>query len=104
MKQKKVKNKAQRLRISVTRSNKHIAAQIVDDATHTTLATASDIGKKSASTEKNRIKRAHAVGLALAKVAKTKKVKNVYFDRRSYKYHGRVKALAEGAREGGLVF
>lgn len=92
-----------RPRISVRRSNKHVYAQIIDDAKHTTLLSVTEAElkdtKKMTKTEK-----AEKLGELLAQKAQKKKVKNVVFDKGSYKYHGRVKALADGARKGGLVF
>lgn len=96
----KVKGNDLRPRLSVFRSNKHIHAQIVNDQEGKTLAWASD--KKLSS--KNKIERAKETGKELAKGALKKNIKKVVFDRSGYKYHGRVKALAEGAREGGLSF
>ena len=91
-----------RLRLSVFRSSKHISAQIIDDKTGKTLAFASD---KEAKTEgKKPIEVAALVGANLAAKAKEAGVNKVVFDRGAYKYHGRVKALAEAAREGGLDF
>lgn len=93
------------LRISVFRSNKYIYGQIVDDTKGETLASASeknlDITTKSGQTK---TEKARAVGKLLAKVAIKAKVKNVFFDRGRFRYHGRVKAFAEGLREGGLTF
>jgi large subunit ribosomal protein L18 len=80
-----------RVRLSVFRSNKYIRAQVIDDTKGVTLAAASGKNPKE-------------VGLAIAKAAITAGVKDVAFDRGSYNYHGRVKLLAEGAREGGLNF
>ncbi len=88
-----------RPRLTVFRSNMHIWAQIVDDAKGTTIAAAGDQGLKGTKTE-----RATAVGVALAALALDKKIKAVVFDRGSYRFHGRVKALAEAARKGGLAF
>lgn len=88
-----------RLRLVVFRSLKHIYAQLVDDESHRTLATVSDkdlTGKKS--------ERATAVGKLIAERAKSAGISRVVFDRAGYRYHGRVKALADGAREGGLEF
>jgi large subunit ribosomal protein L18 len=101
-----------RPRLSVFRSNKHIFAQVIDDERGKTLVFASDMEvkseKKSAvkkSTLSNeKINTANSVGEVIAKKALKKKVKNVVFDRSGYRYHGRVKALAEGARKGGLQF
>lgn len=88
-----------RPKIIVFRSNQHIYGQIVDSQGKT-LLTVSDQSSK----EKSRLKRAQETGKLLAELALKKKIKQVAFDRRKYRYHGRVKALAEGAREGGLEF
>lgn len=90
-----------RPRLSVFRSNKHIYAQIIDDAKGKTVAQASDVELK---TKDSKAVKAKAVGALVAKKAKQAKVTKVVFDRGSYKYHGRVKALADGARGGGLQF
>lgn len=90
------------MRLSVFRSNKYISAQIIDDKKGVTLLSVSEkeLGKeKMTKTEK-----ARKVGLILAKKLKSKKIEKIVFDRGSFRYHGRVKALAEGAREGGLKF
>lgn len=84
-------------RISVYRSNKYIYAQAVDDITRTTIVSASNQGASGRKTEE-----AKKVGLALAKLLKEKKIETGVFDRGMYAYNGRVKALAEGLREGGL--
>jgi large subunit ribosomal protein L18 len=88
-------------RLTVFRSNKHIYAQIIDDLKGKTLVSVSE---KDIKTEGNKTLRAQEIGKAVAQKAKTKKITKVVFDRGSYKYHGRVKALADGAREGGLQF
>jgi large subunit ribosomal protein L18 len=97
---KKVAGTAERPRLVVFRSDKHIYAQLVDDDAGRTIATVSSLkvanGKK---TEK-----ASEVGKQVAVVAKGKGITRVVFDRGGYKYHGRVKAVADGAREGGLEF
>jgi len=105
----KLKKVSDRPRLSVFRSNKHIYGQIIDDKKRKTLAAASDgeISAKSprhqgSAGQADKIKIAHKVGELLAKRAKKKKIKEVYFDRGGYKYHGRVKAFAEGVRKGGL--
>jgi large subunit ribosomal protein L18 len=90
-----------RLRLSVYRSSKHIYAQIIDDVQGVTLAQA---GSKTLVVTGDKSAVAAAVGKAIAEAALAKGVKQVVFDRGSYKYHGRVKALAEAAREGGLDF
>ena len=90
-----------RLRLSVFRSAKHISAQIIDDNKGATVAQANSKGLKLSG---NKIAQAKAVGTALAEQASKAGVKRVVFDRGAYRYHGRVAALAEGAREGGLEF
>ncbi len=91
----------ERPRLSVFRSNKHIYAQIINDVDGVTLASVSDKEIKSSGKPSDVAKE---VGLNLAKKAKVKKIDSVVFDRSGYKYHGRVKSLAEGSREGGLIF
>jgi large subunit ribosomal protein L18 len=98
----KVAGTAERPRLMVFRSNKGIFAQLVDDETGRTIAGASWLGLKSFSGSKT--EQAAEVGKKLAEVAKQAGVEAVVFDRGGYLYHGRVKALAEGAREGGLKF
>jgi large subunit ribosomal protein L18 len=88
-------------RVSVFRSLKHIYAQIIDDEQRKTLTNFSSLELKASSGDKEDI--ARAVGKALADRAKTKGIEAVCFDRGNYLYHGRVKALAEGLREGGIV-
>ncbi len=92
-----------RKRLVVFRSNKYIYAQVIDDEKGVTLVSVNEkeIGKKQGMTK---TERARLVGRVLAKKAMAKKIDFVWFDRRHYKYHGRIKALAEGAREGGLKF
>ncbi len=90
-----------RLRLSVFRSARHIYAQVIDDKRGVTVAEANS---KSIGAAGNKTERAKAVGKALAERALQAGVKSVVFDRGPYKYHGRVKALAEGAREEGLDF
>jgi large subunit ribosomal protein L18 len=92
---------AERPRISVYRSNRAIYAQAVDDVTGTTVVAARS-GEVDAGGDKTAV--AGRVGLLLAERAKAKGIEAVVFDRSGYLYHGRVKALAEGAREGGLQF
>ncbi len=87
-------------RLSVFRSNKYIYAQLIDDKKSVTLAAVSDEKIKG----KNKVERAKEVGGSLAKVAKEKKIDKVVFDRGGFLYAGRVKALAESARESGLTF
>lgn len=90
-----------RLRLSVFRSSKFIYAQIIDDRTGITVAEANS---RTLATEGDKTKQATAVGKAVAERARDAGVSRVVFDRGPYRYHGRVKALAEGAREGGLEF
>lgn len=103
---KKVFGTQDRPRLSVFRSDRHIYAQIIDDTAGATLVSASTISKNlrdqlSGAGDK---KAAQAVGEAVAKQALAVGIKCVCFDRNRYKFHGRVKALAEAARKGGLVF
>ena len=95
-----------RPRLSVFRSSKHIYAQVIDDARGETLASASSLEKemRAGSNTGADIDAAKAVGKLLAERAVKRGVKEVVFDRGGYLYHGRVKALAEGSREGGLQF
>ncbi len=92
-----------RPRLSVYRSNKGIYAQIINDVTGKTIASASSLSKEF-SAEGNKSDQSTAVGKLVAEKAIAAGVKEVVFDRNGYLYHGRVKSLAEGAREGGLVF
>ncbi len=95
------KGKTQKLRLSVFRSNTRIYAQIIDDILGKTIVSATSFEIKE---KGKKIDIAKSVGKLIAKKAKDKKISEVVFDRGSYKYHGRVKALSEGAREGGLKF
>ena len=97
---------ADRPRLAVFRSSMHIYAQLVDDLTGRTLASSSSILPDFRAQVKygGNVKAAKLVGAKLAEAAKQAGISKVAFDRRHYKYHGRVKALAEGAREGGLQF
>ena len=88
-------------RLDVFRSNAHIYAQVIDDEAGVTLASASTMDKGFEGIGSN-IEATKKVGLAVAEAAKAKGITKVVFDRGGYVYHGRVKALAEGAREGGL--
>ena len=95
-----------RPRLSVFRSSKHIYAQVIDDARGETLASASSLEKemRAGSNTGADIDAAKAVGKLLAERAASKGITDLVFDRGSYQYHGRVKALADAAREGGLKF
>jgi large subunit ribosomal protein L18 len=96
---KKVLGTAERPRLAVFRSNRHIYAQIVDDRSARTLASASDL---SVGEDGDKSAKAREVGKTLAQRAKAAGIERVVFDRGGRLYHGRVRALAEGAREGGL--
>jgi large subunit ribosomal protein L18 len=93
-----------RVRLSVFRSGKHIYAQLIDDSKGVTLASACSVEKGKKSKPGATIESAKAVGEAIAKAAEKAKVKEVVFDRGGYLFHGRVKALADAAREHGLKF
>jgi len=96
-----VSGTSERPRLAVFRSLRHIYAQVIDDGTGTTVAEANSRGMDITG---NKIDQAFEVGRALAERAKEAGVGSVVFDRGSYRYHGRVKALADGARGGGLDF
>lgn len=87
-------------RLSVYRSNKHIYAQLIDDSRQSTIISLSSAKIKG----KTFVERARETGKELSKIAESKKINKVVFDRGGFKYTGRVRALAEGAREGGLKF
>ena len=89
-------------RVSVFRSLNHIYAQIIDDMNHSTLASCSSLEMQNIKGDKKTVE--HAIGLELAKRAKEKGVDKVVFDRSRFKFHGRVKSLADGLREGALNF
>lgn len=99
----KISGTAQRPRLNVFRSLHHIYAQVIDDVQGVTLAAASTMDKGFEGSTGNR-EAAKKVGLAIAKLAADKGITEVTFDRGGFVYHGRVKELAEGAREGGLKF
>jgi large subunit ribosomal protein L18 len=99
----KVAGTAERPRLAVFRSNRGIFAQLVDDETGKTLAGASWLGVKK-SFKGSKTEQAAEVGKLIAEAAKKAGIETVVFDRGGYLYHGRVKALADGAREGGLQF
>lgn len=92
-----------RPRLCVFRSNKYLYAQIIDDVKGATLVDGSKNVKKIHE-KVSKVQAAHNMGLEIAKLASQNKITQVVFDRRGYKYHGRVKSFAEGAREGGLDF
>ena len=99
----KISGTSERPRLCVYRSNAHIYAQIIDDVTGKTLVSASTLEKDFEGIGSNK-EAAKKVGLAVAKKAKAAGIEEVVFDRGGYLYHGRVQALADGAREGGLKF
>ena len=100
---KRLSGSSERPRLSVYRSNKGIYAQIIDDVTGKTIVSASSLSKDFAATG-TKSEQSIAVGKAVAAKAVAAGIKDVVFDRNGYLYHGRVKSLAEGAREGGLIF
>lgn len=110
----KLRGTLERLRLTVYRSNKHIALQVINDETGKVLAASSDLklkpedksqktGDKSQKTEGTKTERAKQVAELLLAELKKKKIKKLCFDRGSYRYHGRVKAVAETLREGGIA-
>lgn len=99
----KIFGMAQRPRLSVFRSNKHIYVQLINDEKGKTLASVSDLELKK-SDKKGKKELAVLVGQLIAQKAESLKIKKVIFDKGSYKYHGIIKAVAEGARKGGLKF
>jgi large subunit ribosomal protein L18 len=103
----KVSGTAERPRLNVFRSSAHIYAQVIDDTAGRTIVSASDLEDavvQQAGEDANKTARAAAVGQAIAQRAKDAGIDNVVFDRGGFLYHGRVKAVADGAREGGLKF
>lgn len=100
----KVNGSDQRPRLTVFRSNRHMYAQLVDDISGSTLASASTLDTEGAFGEKDKSAKAKEVGRLLAERAKAKGIEKVVFDRNGYIYHGRIAAVAEGAREAGLDF
>jgi large subunit ribosomal protein L18 len=99
-----VSGSSQRPRLNVFRSLQHIYAQVIDDTTGTTLASASTNETDTRTLSGTKTERARAVGKTVAERAKEKGVTAVVFDRGGYLYHGRIKALADAAREAGLEF
>lgn len=102
----KIKGTPERPRLNIYRSAKHIYAQVIDDATGTTLVSASTADKelKDKVAELTKTDAAKVVGQAVGERAKEKGINTVVFDRGGYLYHGRIKVLADGARESGLEF
>jgi large subunit ribosomal protein L18 len=101
---KKISGSGERPRLSVFRSNTDIYAQIIDDAKGVTITAASSKDKDIAAQKTNKSEKSKLVGAAIARKASELGIKTVTFDRGGYLYHGRVKSLADGAREGGLQF
>jgi large subunit ribosomal protein L18 len=93
-----------RLRLSVHRSNKNISAQLIDDVNGVTVASASSLEKDLGVVGKNNVEAAAKIGAAIAERAVKAGVEECYFDRGGFLFHGKIKALAEAAREGGLKF
>lgn len=103
----KILGTSERPRLVVYRSLKYVYGQIVDDSKEKMILSASNLSKdikKDVSKAKSKIESSKMVGEYIAKIAKDKKIKKVVFDRNGYKYHGRIKAFAEGARQAGLDF
>ena len=98
----RISGSKERPRLLVSRSNKHLFVQIIDDTKHVTLVSLADTD--IAKGKGKGVEGAKVLGVSLAKKAKEVKIDKVVFDRRGYAYHGIVKAVAEGAREGGLAF
>lgn len=101
---KKISGSSAKPRLSVFRSNRDIYVQLIDDTNGITIASASSREKDIAAQKANKIEAGKLVGEAIAKKSQDLGIKNVIFDRSGYLYHGRVKAIAEGARAGGLEF
>jgi len=105
----RVRNKLRKMaagrpRLSVHRSNKNISVQLIDDVQGRTLAAASTMEKDLGLLGQNNVEAASKIGATIAERAKAAGVENVYFDRGGFLFHGKVKALADAAREGGLKF
>lgn len=104
---KKISGNVEKPRLTIYRSLNNIYAQLIDDSNGNTIASASSLSKELAEELKNtkgKVSKSKLVGVLVAKKALDKNVSNVVFDRNGYRYHGRVKAIADGAREGGLKF
>ena len=101
---KKVSGSKSRPRLAVFRSSKHIYAQIIDDITANTIASASSLDAAGKSEGETKSESAKIIGSLIANRAISKGIKSVVFDRGGFKYHGRVKSLADAARKGGLKF
>lgn len=101
---KRINGTPERPRLAVFRSNKEIYAQVIDDVASITLVGTSSRSKSLTGETGTKVEISRKVGLEIARIAKEKGIDAVVFDRGGFKYHGRVKALADGAREGGLIF
>jgi large subunit ribosomal protein L18 len=101
---KRISGTAERPRLAIFRSTRHIYAQVIDDQSQKTLVSAADVEKALRAEKAAKKDRAKQVGAAVAKKCLEKGIDKVVFDRAGYKYHGRVSALADGAREAGLKF
>jgi large subunit ribosomal protein L18 len=100
----RLEGSASRPRLAVFRSNIHIYAQVIDDASGRTLAAASTLEKELRSSKQTKTEEAAVIGRLLAERAKSAGVERVVFDRAGFRYHGRIKSLADAAREAGLEF
>ncbi|MFS8083349.1 MAG: 50S ribosomal protein L18 [Ginsengibacter sp.] len=100
----KISGSAAKPRLSVFRSNADIYVQLIDDVNGATLASASSREKDIVAQKVNKVEKSKLVGAAIARKSNELGIKDVVFDRSGYLYHGRIKAVAEGAREGGLAF
>ena len=100
----RVAGDSERPRLAVFRSNIHIYAQVIDDGSGKTLAAASTVEKELRSSKQTKTEEAAVVGRLIAERAKTAGIERVVFDRAGFRYHGRIKSLAEAAREAGLDF
>ena len=100
----KISGSSAKPRLSVFRSNTDIYVQLIDDVNGATLASASSREKDIAAQKVNKVEKSKLVGAAIARKSSELGIKDVVFDRSGYIYHGRIKAVAEGAREGGLAF
>jgi len=100
----RVEGSASRPRLAVFRSNIHIYAQVIDDGTGKTLAAASSVEKELRGSKQTKTEEAAVVGRLIAERAKSAGVERVVFDRAGFRYHGRIKSLADAAREAGLEF
>ncbi len=101
---KRISGTSERPRLVVTRSSRHISAQVIDDGVGKTLASASSMEADLRGLTADKSEKAKRVGELVAERAKSAGIDGVVFDRAGYQYHGRVAALADGAREGGLAF